>query len=312
MLSRTIGSWEVVSSYSSATAPDSHGISRADPLDQPRTVSGSNSQRTSASNIDLRLPLQDILRQNSNLRAPDQHDERGLTIRPATKMDEDGIWEIFHAVVARGDTYAFDPNISREAALDYWLNPETHTFVAEGEQGICGTYILRPNQARRRFARRQRRLHGLAAGATPRDRTRHGRAFSPRSSTPGIPRHAIQLRRLHERTGHRSVAESWVRHRRNIAGSFSASGARFRRRLRHVPVPLTPWPAQTVACACPLKIYLCGRACFRAHTSCDFLRFFPQSARHRRRRLHRFESCPGIAGEISLRAIDRDRRFPLR
>ena len=27
-----IGSWEVVSSYSSATAPDSHGISRADPL----------------------------------------------------------------------------------------------------------------------------------------------------------------------------------------------------------------------------------------------------------------------------------------
>ena len=29
---RTIGSWEVVSSYSSATAPDSHGISRADPL----------------------------------------------------------------------------------------------------------------------------------------------------------------------------------------------------------------------------------------------------------------------------------------
>ena len=28
----TIGSWEVVSSYSSATAPDSHGISRADPL----------------------------------------------------------------------------------------------------------------------------------------------------------------------------------------------------------------------------------------------------------------------------------------
>jgi hypothetical protein len=28
----TIGSWEVVSSYSSATAPGSHGISRADPL----------------------------------------------------------------------------------------------------------------------------------------------------------------------------------------------------------------------------------------------------------------------------------------
>jgi hypothetical protein len=31
MLSEPIGSWEVVSSYSSATAPDSHGISCADP-----------------------------------------------------------------------------------------------------------------------------------------------------------------------------------------------------------------------------------------------------------------------------------------
>jgi hypothetical protein len=32
----TIGSWEVVSSYSSATAPDLHGISRADPPFQAR------------------------------------------------------------------------------------------------------------------------------------------------------------------------------------------------------------------------------------------------------------------------------------
>ena len=32
----TIGSWEIVSSNSSATAPVSHRISRADPLDQTR------------------------------------------------------------------------------------------------------------------------------------------------------------------------------------------------------------------------------------------------------------------------------------
>ena len=32
--SATIGSWEIVSSYSSATAPVSHRISRADPIDQ--------------------------------------------------------------------------------------------------------------------------------------------------------------------------------------------------------------------------------------------------------------------------------------
>ena len=35
-----LAQWEVVSSYSSATAPDSHGISRADPLFQARKEPG--------------------------------------------------------------------------------------------------------------------------------------------------------------------------------------------------------------------------------------------------------------------------------
>src|SRR4029453_16941851 len=37
---RGLAQWEVVSSYSSATAPDSHGISCADPLFQPRKELG--------------------------------------------------------------------------------------------------------------------------------------------------------------------------------------------------------------------------------------------------------------------------------
>ena len=49
-------------------------------------------------------------------------------------------------MVSRGDTYAFDPSISREGALAYWLHPGRHTFVAENQERICGTYILRPNQ----------------------------------------------------------------------------------------------------------------------------------------------------------------------
>jgi L-amino acid N-acyltransferase YncA len=54
-------------------------------------------------------------------------------IRPATKEDRDAIWEIFHAVVAPGDTYAFDPNMSRKDALVYWMRPDTWTYVAEQE-----------------------------------------------------------------------------------------------------------------------------------------------------------------------------------
>jgi L-amino acid N-acyltransferase YncA len=69
-----------------------------------------------------------------------------FTIRPATETDRDGIWQIFHMVVAAGDTYGFDPNISRLDALAYWLRADTHTYVAEKDREIVGTYILRPNQ----------------------------------------------------------------------------------------------------------------------------------------------------------------------
>ena len=70
-----------------------------------------------------------------------------LNIRPATERDREAIWNIFHEIVVAGDTYAFDPNMSREEALAYWFRDDTHTYVAEKNGGIVGTYILRPNQS---------------------------------------------------------------------------------------------------------------------------------------------------------------------
>jgi L-amino acid N-acyltransferase YncA len=70
-----------------------------------------------------------------------------MLIRGAAEADVDAIWSIFHAVVAPGDTYAFDPQVPREEALAYWFRPDTHTYVAESDDArIVGTYILRPNQ----------------------------------------------------------------------------------------------------------------------------------------------------------------------
>src|SRR5436305_13589789 len=93
-----------------------------------------------------------------------------MKIRAATEADADAIWNIFHEIVATGDTYAFDPKMSREEALAYWFRPDTYTYVAEQdrqsigeavgfpgtaassptveahERQIVGTYILRPNQ----------------------------------------------------------------------------------------------------------------------------------------------------------------------
>jgi ribosomal protein S18 acetylase RimI-like enzyme len=91
-----------------------------------------------------------------------------MKIRSATEADRDAIWNIFREVVAAGDTYALDQNISREDALAYWFAPGTHTYVAEGDavgdggaipgkptashtiiraRQVLGTYILKPNQS---------------------------------------------------------------------------------------------------------------------------------------------------------------------
>ena len=70
-----------------------------------------------------------------------------LKIRSATERDRDAIWNIFHEVIPAGDTYAFDPGMSREEALAYWFRADTHTYVAENDGRIVGTYLLRANQA---------------------------------------------------------------------------------------------------------------------------------------------------------------------
>jgi L-amino acid N-acyltransferase YncA len=70
-----------------------------------------------------------------------------MKIRLAREADRDAIWEIFHEVVAAGDTYAIDPDMSREEALAYWSGADTQTYVAESTDRVVGTYILRPNQS---------------------------------------------------------------------------------------------------------------------------------------------------------------------
>jgi L-amino acid N-acyltransferase YncA len=69
-----------------------------------------------------------------------------VTIRLATDVDHDAIWQIFHQVVEPGDTYAIAPAISRDDAFAYWFRDDTKTYVAELDGQIAGTYTLRPNR----------------------------------------------------------------------------------------------------------------------------------------------------------------------
>jgi L-amino acid N-acyltransferase YncA len=70
-----------------------------------------------------------------------------LNIRPATDADRDAIWKIFKEVIAAGDTYPIDPDISREDAFAYWLQTGAYAFVAEQTEQIVGIYTMHPNQS---------------------------------------------------------------------------------------------------------------------------------------------------------------------
>lgn len=69
-----------------------------------------------------------------------------IEIRRARRDDDEAIWEIFHEVVASGDTYAFDPATPREEAIRLWVESPRATYVAELGGEVQGTYFLKTNQ----------------------------------------------------------------------------------------------------------------------------------------------------------------------
>ena len=70
-----------------------------------------------------------------------------MQIRPATPTDADAIAAILLPVFRAGDTYAIECDISRDAALAYWMAPAHDVSVAVGDDGeLLGTFYLRANQ----------------------------------------------------------------------------------------------------------------------------------------------------------------------
>lgn len=58
--------------------------------------------------------------------------------------DQDAVWAMLEPVFRAGDTYAIDPDISRDAALAYWC-AET-AYLVMGDGGPAGTFYIRRNQ----------------------------------------------------------------------------------------------------------------------------------------------------------------------
>jgi len=70
----------------------------------------------------------------------------GLHIREARDSDWPAIWDIVHAVITRGDSYALDSHTTEADARTYWTGNECSVYVAEQDGEVVGTYALRANQ----------------------------------------------------------------------------------------------------------------------------------------------------------------------
>ncbi len=69
-----------------------------------------------------------------------------ITIRRAKPEDRDAIWFIIGPIIRAGETYTYDADWLKDDALAYWMGDDKHTFVAEENGQILGTYYLRTNQ----------------------------------------------------------------------------------------------------------------------------------------------------------------------
>jgi L-amino acid N-acyltransferase YncA len=69
-----------------------------------------------------------------------------IEIRKAVDADWNQIWQIVREVFARGDTYAYSPDMDKEQGYKIWMESPTATYVAVENEEILGTYYIKPNQ----------------------------------------------------------------------------------------------------------------------------------------------------------------------
>lgn len=70
-----------------------------------------------------------------------------MQIRTAGPVDWPGIYPIFRAVVAAGETYAYPPDLELAEAASWWLEPlPGRTLVATEQDRVLGTAKFGPNR----------------------------------------------------------------------------------------------------------------------------------------------------------------------
>jgi ribosomal protein S18 acetylase RimI-like enzyme len=69
-----------------------------------------------------------------------------IEIREYREADWPFIWPILEAIIRRGDSYAFSPDMTEAETHRIWIESTSAVFVAAIDGEIVGTYYFKPNQ----------------------------------------------------------------------------------------------------------------------------------------------------------------------
>ena len=72
--------------------------------------------------------------------------DSGVAIREIESGEFHRVWPIYQAVIAGGDVFAPRPDTTFEEAQRMWTFPPCRAFVAEADDTVLGSYMVRPNQ----------------------------------------------------------------------------------------------------------------------------------------------------------------------
>ena len=65
--------------------------------------------------------------------------------RETSARDNKDLWHMLKPVFRAGDTYAIDPQISEQNAIEYWTGADAGSYLTEDDTGALGTYYIKTN-----------------------------------------------------------------------------------------------------------------------------------------------------------------------
>ena len=70
-----------------------------------------------------------------------------MQIKLISEHDFEDFWPVFREIIQAEETYAFEPNMSRDEAYELWCKKPQEAYIAKDGALVMGSYYIKPNSA---------------------------------------------------------------------------------------------------------------------------------------------------------------------